>query len=1293
MDGHGGPHNDRGAKCTRAPSCALLVRHGWLALQCLAPLILLLLLPAASTFAQSRRAASAPLELRLRIKWNQERPQAWSGFIELSEGQIVSLRHLGPSADGAASYRLMDGRVEVHELSPRTLSEIEIVVESTRAAQLLVRLDGAPEEDAHREVGIPLALLIAKPALLQPADGSPALTVSRAPGDTLRVKFENHRRIFTAGESILVDIEPHEVLAEDAGAALPLQLRARLGLVRSRTQEEVWYLARDIESDDAGNLPLIGGVEIPTPSEEGAYEFVIKLENRRFLAGGFTPVEHRQSLIVLADTKPYTPEISWREILAIDPTARSWWDSLRVLPQIKGIPGWSAPATPVASAKTTVVSREGRKWAALPAEAWQAIPLTTQMVGQPHIVQIELPRGGSPLPQILLLEQHANGAVVNVGLDAAGILPQTFLPDSPETSRHQLVYWPTSQTTWLVIAAPRNPASAESRFGAVKLFAGPQQLVAASLHARSDRGRTLALELPGRRWRELFGCDLKNPLNSAEATYEASLRLCGYLSAKGYNACRLRVAGEGKSLFPSDYFDSPQEVDAEIDAVELLLRVLTRQRLSLTPEFAFNAPLAELEVIRDQPDQLVLGADLMTGSGAAARQMSIAQGGVGAIYNPLDSLVQSAIRNPLEDFLDRYAHHESFGGLVIRLTPDCFTRFPHDDAGKDSPTQDRFAVAMQRGQIDAKAKPNQRASFSQPDKRDAWLSWRASQMADFYLSLQKLVMQARPEARLYFPLGDLLEGEAAQRRIRGTIFDRFPLRDLWLSAGIDPDSWEALGETVFLRPTPGPIDAASSANLESTIVNQQEWRQFEDTFWISGADSRTATLEVTLPGFCDRGPFRSPFSETWTAQPLSSDSSGNPLVDGLIAGDPFAFSLNGLGASEGADWIEIFRRLPPVMMKPVAPRSLQADVKSIPNTPVVLRQTVFAGRNWFYAVNPCPFPVTLTVDFQAPQGAKLESLGTKKLPPLQPIGKMLSWSYALAPREVVAGAVNTPKSVLTAYSTTVDRQKIVELSQELAALKSRLMQAKQEENRSYPFLANPDFEGEPGATPSGAFGWTVSGDTSAAAIVADRMPLTGSCLKLAGNGELVSLRSAPMPAPASQRLLFALDLRADVRDRSPDVKLVIEGEEPDCRTFIRRATISKSRALTNQWQRISFQIDYLPPLNNIRVGVDLCSSGSVYVDRAALSDFWGVERKAEQELKELAIATFALEQGRVTHAQRLLSGFWPNYFREQIDLPTSRQVEHTAIKPKDQTLPPKPDRSLQDRVKDMLPIPKSIQRR
>ncbi len=1300
MVGQGSPRSDRGANRAWGACCA--PSAFWCGV--LLAAIVWLVLPAISFAQTSRRPAAIPLELRLRVKWGQDAPSAWRGAIDVSNGEIVEMRHVGPSADGAASYRLRDGRIDVHELSPRSVSELEILVQSTRDAKLTITLDDGSDAGASREAAIPLATLIAKPLKTDATEEGPWLAVSRSPTDVLRIKFENGRRIYSVGESAVVEIEPHELLPEGAGVALPLQLRADLRLVRSGTQEEVWYERREIESDAQGKLPLISGVDVPLPREEGAYEFVIRLENRKFLGSGFNPIEHRQSLIVLAASAPNKAEAPWRAVMEIDPTVRSWWDTLKVLPQIK-VPGLSAPATPLASVKTGVISRDGRKWATLPANGWQAIPLSTQVLGEPHVVQIELPRDGATTPHLLLLEQHADGRVVSVGLDASGIIPRAATADKmplprPETRVHGLVYWPTSPTAWLVVASPTDGASAESHFGSVKLFAGPSQLAPASALPRPDRGRVLALELPGDRWRQLLGGDSGGAAGSAEASYQTALRLVSYLRAKGYNACRLAVAANGKSLYPSSHFDGPSDDGTELDAAELLLCVLARERLWFTAEFAFNAPLAELEAFRGDQDEIIPGTDLITESGAAVRQTGLAPGGVGPIYNPLDSQVQSAIRAPIEDFLDRYGHYESFGGVVMRLTPDCYSRLPNEKWGKDAPTLLEFANRVEQSGSGAKSRPNRQATFVQTDQRDAWLFWRAKQLAGFYQSIQDLVMRARPEARLYLPLGGLLEGDSAQQLIRTSIFSRSklrdPFRDLWLTAGIAPDSWKELGETVFLRPTHVANEAAPLSKLYSAAENSAEWRQFEESFERSGSAAQVHEVNVTLIEFAQRGPFRGRSSDSFLAQPLPPATASTSLIEGIAANDPFAFTLDSFSSFESSEsasseWVDIFRRLPIVMMEPVTPRAA-ADAKPIPNTPIVIRQATISSRTWFYAVNPCPFPVTITVDFQAPPGAKLESLSAKKLPPLQPIGQAISWSYTLAPQEIVGGAINSPKSKLLSYSAAVDRGVVVQLNQDLGQLRKRLMQATQASHRKYDVLSNPEFDGEPGATANGEeFGWEViAGDPGSAVVTLDKMALPDNCLRITNQGGIVSLRSEPIPAPKSQRLVFSVHLRTEPGQRPPEVKLVIDGEENGVR--VRRATVIKPRVINEQWREIPHKLDYLPNLQNLRVGVEVCSPGVVYIDHAKLSDFFCEDDAQQLVLNELAVAVHSLEQGRITQAQRILNGYLPNYLSTQIDSPAQRGVEQMAKQPKD-AKPPAQDRSFQDRVKEMIPLPKSMTQR
>jgi hypothetical protein len=241
---------------------------------------------------------------------------------------------------------------------------------------------------------------------------------------------------------------------------------------------------------------------------------------------------------------------------------------------------------------------------------------------------------------------------------------------------------------------------------------------------------------------------------------------------------------------------------------------------------------------------------------------------------------------------------------------------------------DRFAANVERLRQEPKGRPNQRAAFVLPDKRDAWLTWRAEELSSFYDALQLRVASARPEARLYLPLSGLLEGPAAEQKIRDSLLGSgsASLSDLWFAAGIDPASWKALRETVFLLPNHWESDRSALSKLYYAAETSEPFRQFGAEFWLAGAASHPQAVHVTLNDFSQRGPFRGSASDSFEAIALRPHGFAHPLVEGLVITDPFAISVNSSTSPShreqpSGDWMEILRRLPPVMMESVAVRA------------------------------------------------------------------------------------------------------------------------------------------------------------------------------------------------------------------------------------------------------------------------------------------------------------------------------------------------------------------------------------
>ena len=71
---------------------------------------------------------------------------------------------------------------------------------------------------------------------------------------------------------------------------------------------------------------------------------------------------------------------------------------------------------------------------------------------------------------------------------------------------------------------------------------------------------------------------------------------------------------------------------------------------------------------------------------------------------------------------------------------------------------------------------------------------------------------------------------------------------------------------------------------------------------------------------------------------------------------------------------------------------------------------------------------------------------------------------------------------------------------------------------------------------------------------------------------------------------------------------------------------------------------------DLRIGFDLMGPGEVWVDDVQILDTWFSRTELGQLEKDLALARFQLEQGRVLDCQGFLDSYWPRFFKTYVPL-------------------------------------------
>ncbi|HEV3022925.1 MAG TPA: hypothetical protein VGX76_10670, partial [Pirellulales bacterium] len=597
--------------------------------------------------------------MRLRIEWGGRTEQQWQGIIELTEGALASPRALGIEADEPGSMWLEQGRLEVRSPSRRFDDGVDVDVIASMKARLRVRLWHAGNEAPDAPVEIPLSKLVTQAHSVPLDSVQNRLSVSRAPGDKLRLGFDRDHLVFTPGERLELEARPWHM-----GVATGAKLRLKARLLETAGQKELWSQEAERTADENGSAEAVL-LTVPMPDNEGVFEVAFEVSrwgipNR--LALKHVVDERRIQFVVLSPDPPMPDASSERPnevLLEIDPANPSWWQRLPNVSMLRGL-----HTGPLGNgAASTWQLRLGDKDKAMQLIAlgggpestigWEAYPLPIHKPGQPHLVEIEYP---SNVPQTLglsLVEPNAAGAVLPIGLDSGVDVPDEAVDAPPRLLTHRLVIYPKTKAPLLLVTNRRPGGRAaygkirvrgpKSRImSGVKMIGGMGNLLDDPVRSHLPRRFPLGEPRSQRLWagyydKPLFPENfsavetLDSPSGSAlddwQTFYQGGTRLAEYLNHVGYNGLMLSVLADGSAIYPSDLLDSTPRYDTGTffatgqdplgkDVLEMIFRLFDREGLRLIPALQFSAPLAELEAQRRRGDSESVGLELLGADGA-----------------------------------------------------------------------------------------------------------------------------------------------------------------------------------------------------------------------------------------------------------------------------------------------------------------------------------------------------------------------------------------------------------------------------------------------------------------------------------------------------------------------------------------------------------------------------------------------------------------------------------------------------------------------------------------------------
>ena len=1228
-------------------------------------------------------------ELRLRVAWGGGRERQWQGEVTLSEGRLSEPNPLGVEADEPASmYLESDGpagqqRLVVHQRSNRAYDGFDVLADAPLSARCTIKLTAADAPDRPLSIEVPLSDVVEE-FVNKDLDGQGnRIMVTRAPGDQLRVEMDRDSLVFAPGETFRFSVCPH---------LLPLpegtKVRLRMQLFPTGGGREIWSSQQDVQVGHESPA----AVELPLPEEEGSFDVLLSVVTnftlpqavRRPLTWTKTVADRKVQVLVLAPQRPQASSRGDREmsqLIEIDPANPRWWE-LPKLSQLQLPKTWrlwkgslgNGNSKPYKHSLGTLVQLNSN--ADSPDVSWEAYWVPIGQPGRPHILEVEYP---SDVPQTLgvsVLEPNAAGAMTTIGLDS-GVDQQAEIVADGEPARmlrHRLIFWPRTNTPLVLVTNGRRNSPAV--YGKIRVLACGEQLPrAASLPPRQDQ-RLMAAYLD----RPLFPQNFSaaeayddwsgRSLDNWNTFYEGGSRLVAYLQNVGFNGLMLGVLADGSTIYPSALVGPTSRYDTGIfftsgqdpmrkDVLEMLLRMFDREGMQLIPSLEFAAPLPELEAIRRGGTAEADAMQLIGPDGMPYCSVHAPRRGLAPYYNLLNPRVQKAMLAVVEELVVRYARHPSFAGIAIRLSADGYAQLPGPEWGLDDQTMAAFErdsrITVPGEGPDRFAR---RAAFlaEEPHRRE-WIEWRADRLSEFYTRVQKILLSARPDARLYMAGAEITGGENTQLDLKPALSRHTTISDLYMNAGIDAKQFQSNRQSVFLRPQRLPASgdlAAQAADLEISQLPDAE-RYFQN-LGVPGSLFFHAPREVRIPSFDQKSPI-SPSYAALVMQPSPSGAQNRRrFVHDLAALDTQAVFDGGwllpLGQEDSIrDLVTTFRSLPAVPFRQIG------DPQSA-SQPVTFRACNYANGTYLYAVNDAPFRVTARVNVQARSGCRLEELtGRRKVPPLKSDpGGGTYWEIQLEPYDLVAVTLSEANAQIARPQVTLPKSIEPSLARQISLLGVRAAAL-----RSPPpadVLENPDFEKMADKT-KGIPGWSASSRNGVSVQIDPGTAHGGKqSVHLSSTGPVAWLVSRPLPAATTGRLSMFVWLRIADSNKQPPLQLAVESkiDGHDKYSYVPVGRLPNGAPtgvnLGDQWAQYIFQVEDLPleGISSMRVRFDLMGPGDVWVDDVQIYNLAFSRPEIIELSKIITLADAKLQSGQVSDCIHLLEGYWPRFLDENVRL-------------------------------------------
>ena len=1224
-----------------------------------------------------------PSDLKLRFAWGGGIPQKWRGKLTIENGTFADSRVLAITSDAPSTVYKSGNELIINHRIASSYGGVDAAINLSGETAVRLNLESESGETFERSWTLDQLVAGVNESIDEQQN---RISVSRTPGDRIRVNVKRPHLVFEPGETW-----SFETSLQRCGFA-DQKIISNFYWKRGNINLPVSKSPSGFTTDKNGSSES-ETVEVVIPDQEGAHDLWIECypQPTKGTFGQFRrpkKITRRVQLIVVSKTAPNQENnATWIEFASFNSQQlrgnRSPWPVPRR-------PGSKEPVRKGDLSLVSISDSNSESAVELAPNASLTVPVP-QPKNASGPIRVSLRYRSIPGTKLGVNYLSSSQQILH-GMDSGVCVPnsRTSTGQQPQWLSHTFHIWPEEQAGKIFIS--NDDQAVKAQIGELKFESGPQRLADKSQTQPAPsnmprRERMAFLESPD--FSGLFQAARRLDPQTGQAlddwsTFHDSIdRLTQHLKANHYDGAFVTIAADGSAIFPSfglapgprfdsGLFSSEGCDPIQKDVVELMLRMFDRMELKLVPVVTLNSTLQSLEALREAE---LMSFDLIDFEG---QSVGFDRSQV-PIYNPLDRTLQGVCSQSISRFADRYGDHVSFGGLALSCRPDCCTMLPGTRHGLDNITVTRF---LQSVNIDpAEFEIHSLLDNGQENPvREAWLQWRSKQMSQWYNDLASSV-QKRSQQKLYLLPIDIDRNNEIAATMSPSLHRSGDFGLAMKNIGLNFEISDSESVVVLAPKRIAPGLSLAQNRIGLNIDQSHTAQQF--------IAQRTGGLLFTHRGNWRRIDSGIPNSQTANAPrkqlyTVAGNSNRRRYIEAIRKFDSRLFIDGGHSLSFGGDEsiepiLRILRELPAQRFE---------DIGDPGSGPVCMRQLSIDGENYFYAINDSPWPVEVTAllgQKQSPEVLQASANSNGKVPSLTTfegtevlLEKHESRNVIrifLEPWSMFAGTSKTNSSfnphAIESFQVSLPEQVDSQLRKRLYQLKSKLAKAKTAEPMSQ--LLNGNFESFSDPEQSG---WEFGNHDQATFDLDSNEFRDGrTSLSMQTEGKPVWIRSNTLRLPETGRLSVSVWIRTSQPDAQPQPRIAVEGVSDGVNLY-RFGTVGASRdngevsILDATWQRFVVHFDDLPlDMSNVRIGFDLMTKGQISIDQVEVFDRWFDENDSVAMTQLLAGAGSQLQsETSIDGGRRVLESYWVQ-FLDQYAGKEEQVVEVKEEKPRAFELP------------------------